>query len=648
MRRLLYGFLAAVAVSVAVVHLAAHLAAQPAAQPAAPPRVPSFDVTEKSVEDLQAAMARGAVTSRQLVDAYLARIAAYDQRGPRINAFVTLNPRARETADALDRERAAKGPRGPLHGIPIVVKDNYNTADMPTTGSTLGLAGFTPSADAYLVRRLREAGAVILGKTNLHELAAGIISISSVGGQTRNPYDPARNAGGSSGGTGAAVAASFAAFGMGSDTCGSIRIPASHGNLFGLRGTAGLSSRSGIIPLSHTQDIGGPLARTVTDLAIALDATVGSDPGDPGTAAGDGRRPIGFRAALDANALKGARIGVLKSDATGGDGTDAEVTDAVRRALDDMKLAGAELVDVTIPELDGLLAASGLIPFEFKFDLLDYLAREPSAPVRSLGDILDRGAYHAALEQTFRRRNAVQTRDSEDYRKALAARETLGHVLTVALTAQRLDAIAYPTMTRRPAMLGEPQTGSTCRPSAQSGLPAITMPAGLTQNALPAGLELLGLPWSDARLVSLAFAFERTASRRQVPPATPPLVNGQPPAAVVFRVQPDAAKIVPPAPPGAAKFDASFDFDRVMGTLRFAVHATGIAAGDVLAAALHRGASGSNGPVIHRLIAPGAASWSGTLQLTPRDRIELTEGRLYLQIYTRSRPLGAARAQLKP
>ena len=202
---------------------------------------------------------------------------------------------------------------------------------------------------------------------------------------------------------------------------------------------------------------------------------------------------------------------MLKTDATSGDGADAEVTDTLRRALDDMKKAGAELVDVTVPELDRLLAASGLIQFEFKFDLMDYLAREPSAPVKSLGEILDRGVYHAALEQTFRRRNSVESRDSEDYRKALAARETLAHVLTVALTAPRLDAIAYPTMTRRPALLGEPQAGSTCQASAQSGLPAITVPAGFTQNGLPVGLELLGLPWSDARLVSLAFAFEKTA-----------------------------------------------------------------------------------------------------------------------------------------
>ena len=251
----------------------------PAAERSAP--AATVEVAEATIVELQAAMAAGEVTSKMLVEQYVARIDAYDEQGPRLNALLSLNPEAVATAEALDVERAAQGPRGPLHGIPVVLKDNFDTADMPTTGGSIALAGVVPPDDAFQVRRLREAGAVILGKTNLHELAAGITTVSSLGGQTRNPYDPARNPGGSSGGTGAAVAASFAAFGMGSDTCGSIRYPSAHHSLVGLRGTSGLSSRDGIIPLSHTQDIGGPLARSVTDLAIALDATVGSDPADP-------------------------------------------------------------------------------------------------------------------------------------------------------------------------------------------------------------------------------------------------------------------------------------------------------------------------------------------------------------------------------
>ena len=248
---------------------------------------PAFDVFEKSILELQNAMAAGSTTSRQLVEQYRARIEAYDQRGPMINAFISLNPKALDEAAALDAERKAGRTRGPLHGIPIAIKDNYVTSDLPTTGGSLALQEFAAGRDAFAVRKLRQAGAVVIGKTNLHELAYGITSISSMGGQTRNPYDPSRNPGGSSGGTGAAIAASFAAAGMGTDTCGSIRIPSAHNNLYGLRGTRGLSSRDGIIPLSLTQDIGGPLARSVGDLILMLDATVGFDPADSVTSASD-------------------------------------------------------------------------------------------------------------------------------------------------------------------------------------------------------------------------------------------------------------------------------------------------------------------------------------------------------------------------
>ena len=301
-------------------------------------QTPVFDVVEASIPELQAALESGRVTSVDLVNAYLARVAAYDRAGPMLNAIVRVHPGARAEAQRLDRERAEGRVRGPLHGIPILLKDNYATFDMPTTGSTLALAGWVPPDDAFQVRKLREAGAVILAKTNMHELAAGITSISSLGGQPRNPYDPARNPGGSSGGTGAAVAASFGAVGWGSDTCGSIRIPSSVHNLVGLRPTKGLSSIDGIIPLSHTQDTGGPLARSAVDLAIALDATIGADAADPATEAMRDREPIGFRASLDAGALDGARIGALTEWL--GEGADAPVTDVVRAALDAMAAAG--------------------------------------------------------------------------------------------------------------------------------------------------------------------------------------------------------------------------------------------------------------------------------------------------------------------
>ena len=273
------------------------------------PPVELFDVTEKSIEELQVAMETGAVTSEKLVEMYLARIEAYDQRGPVINSIIVLNPEAAETARALDEERRVSGTRSPLHGIPVLIKDNYDMAGLPTTNGSIAMASVRPPDDAFQVRRLREAGAVILGKTNLHEFARGITTVSSLGGQTRNPYDTSRNPGGSSGGTGAAIAASFSAAGMGSDTCGSIRIPSMHNNLVGLRGTEGLSSRDGIVPLSHTQDIAGPLTRTVTDLAVMLDATVGTDPADLTTLDADSQIPTTYTSSLNADGLDGAGLG---------------------------------------------------------------------------------------------------------------------------------------------------------------------------------------------------------------------------------------------------------------------------------------------------------------------------------------------------
>src|SRR5262245_23436828 len=281
----------ALIVTLGVVTMTVSAQQRPPARPQPAPVLEFFEVYEQSILDLQAAQSNGRVTSRVLVESYLARIQAYDQAGPRLNAIVAINPRARDEADAMDRERADKKLRGPLHGIPVLIKDNYDTADMPTSGGALGLATLQPSADAFQVKKLRDAGAVILGKTTMHELAAGITTISSYTGQTRNPYALDRVPGGSSGGTGAAVGANFAAAGMGSDTCGSIRIPSANQNMVGLRGTHGLSSRTGVMPLSSTQDIAGPLARSVNDLAIMLDATVGPDPNDKITAEGASHIP---------------------------------------------------------------------------------------------------------------------------------------------------------------------------------------------------------------------------------------------------------------------------------------------------------------------------------------------------------------------
>jgi amidase len=590
---------------------------------------PRYDVVEKSIPELQAAMAAGQVTSRQLVDAYLARIEAYDRSGPALNAIVVVNPRARDEASALDAERRRSGARGPLHGIPIVVKDNFDTEDLPTTGGSIALAGFRPGADAFQVKRLRDAGAVIVAKTNLHELAAGITSISSLGGQTRNPYDPARNPGGSSGGTGAAVAASFAAAGMGSDTCGSIRIPAANNNLVGLRGTLGLSSRRGIIPLSHTQDIGGPLARTITDLATMLDVTVGPDDRDPTTAAAAGHIPASYVAGLRADALKGTRIGVLKN-LFGESPDDREVNEIDRHALDEMHAAGAEVEDVSIPGLDELLSGSSVIASEFKFDLMDYLASHPNAPVHSLGEIIERGEYDKALETTFKLRNKPESRETDDYRRARIRRAAVLALTLAAMDERKLDVLAYPPLNRKPALVGEPQSGSNCQLSAATGLPALSLPAGFTTDGVPVGIELLGRPWSEPMLLSLGYSYEQGSHHRRPPPTTPPLLDGKAPLPVMFATETDTLRV-------------AFTFDMTTGRLAYAPALAGSDA--LIAAALHRAVDGANGPVLVRLVDPAGRPISADIVLNGPEREALAAGKLYIEARTRT---ATSRATLKP
>jgi Asp-tRNA(Asn)/Glu-tRNA(Gln) amidotransferase A subunit family amidase len=489
-----------------------------------PPKQPAstFDVFEKSIIDLLAAQRIGTVTSRDLVEKYLARIRAYDHQGPQLNAMIALNPHALDEADALDAERRAGRVRGPLHGIPIVVKDNYVTAGMPTTAGSQALAGFQAGRDAFMVRKLKDAGAVIVGKTNLHELAYGITSISSAGGQTRNPYDPTRNPGGSSGGTGAAVAASFAAAGMGTDTCGSIRNPSSENSLWGLRGTAGLSSRDGIVPLAHTQDIGGPLARTVGDLILMLDATVGLDPADPTTRASEGHIPRTYDGSVGDAGLGDVTIGVL-TPLFGTAPEDEEVARIVRDAVEDIRSLGAGVVEVPFASLDDLLRDTSVINAAFKLDLQDFLSQFPAAPVHSLAEILSSGKYHPAVEGVLKRANEVATRDSASYQASLAKREQARQTVLEVMQQRRITAFVYPTLRRKPAPIGQPQGGSNCQLSASTGLPALSMPAGFTADGLPVGMDLLGGPWSEATLLKVAFAYERLVAPRRPPTTVPPL-----------------------------------------------------------------------------------------------------------------------------
>lgn len=490
--------------------------------PNAKAQAPLFDLMEKTIPQLQAALSNGTVTSKDLVTAYLARIEAYDQRGPALNAISVVNNKALDEAVALDAERRAGGARGLLHGIPIIVKDNYETAGMQTAGGSLSMAGWVPPDDAALVKKLRDAGAIIIAKSNMQEFARGITTVGSLFGATRNPYALDRNPGGSSGGTGAAIAANFAAVGMGTDSCGSIRIPSSFNSLVGLRGTQGLASRSGIIPLSNTVDFGGPIGRTVTDIAIVLDAIVGYDPMDAQTAASLTHIPRSYTDSLQLDGLRRARIGLL-TDLFALDPADTEVANTVRLAVAEMKRLGAEVVEVTIPDLKQHMNDGTVQNIDFKFDLNAYLARRPSAPVHTLEEVLASGKYHKMIESVLRNAQGYDARETGDYLQHWRMRDILREAILKVMADNSLDALAYPSIRRKPSLIGEAQEGNNCRLSSNSGLPAIAVPGGFTSDGFPVGVELLGRPWSEPQLIKFGYAYEQGTNHRRSPSSTPSL-----------------------------------------------------------------------------------------------------------------------------
>jgi Asp-tRNA(Asn)/Glu-tRNA(Gln) amidotransferase A subunit family amidase len=617
-----------------------------------------YDAFEKSIGELQADLAAGKATAVELVRFYLARIAAYDQAGPRLNAVLFVNPNAIRDARALDDERKKKGARGPLHGIPVLLKDNFETSDMPTTGGSLALSGVVPREDAFQVRKLRQAGAVILGKVNLHELALGLTTVSSLGGQTLDPYDPARAPGGSSGGSGVAVAANFAAFAMGTDTSGSIRIPSSHNAIVGLRPSLGLSSRSGIIPFGHTQDTGGPMARTVADIALILDATVGVDPADPVTATGREAIPRTYTSSLKPGALEGARVGVL-AEFFGSGAEDQEVGSIVLRAVDDMKKHGATAIDVAVPDLTALLAESNLLSQELKFYLGDYLRRSPGAYVKSIEELLASGLHTAQFSGFLEAANA-QPDDylaSDDYRKRLAARERLAGALLGVMDDRRLDAIVYPTARRIAPMVGGNQLGSNAGLSAQTGFPAITVPAGVTPGGFPVGVEMIGRRFAEPTLIALAYSYEQATRHRRPPPGTPPLgrsagggervaASAAPGAAsVTISVVATGAQAVP-------RSDVTFEvgarlvFDERTSRLGYTLTVAGESRDRVSGVYLHRKANRPNGGVAQILAKSPRFPMTGAVTLLAADVADLKAGKCYISAISTSSPLRAAKADI--
>jgi Asp-tRNA(Asn)/Glu-tRNA(Gln) amidotransferase A subunit family amidase len=391
----------------------------------------------------------------------------------------------------------------------VVLKDNIGTADMETTAGSTALEGFIPTKDAFQARKLRDAGAVIIGKANLFEFALGWSTLSSLGGQTLNPYDLSRDPGGSSGGTAVAVTANFAAAGLGTDTCGSIRLPAAHNDLYGLRPTSGLSSRAGVIPFSTTMDAVGPMARSVVDLAIMLDATVGADPADPSTV----RIGTSYLNAVDPDGLSGRRIGLVTFDG------DSEVERLLASAIEALTAGGVEVVEVTLPSG----ADIGPLFGELRFALDDYLAAQPRAPVRSLSEIVDLNVVTPAVGGFLSDLAAVTSLETPAYRAALEGRSRFRDAVVALMDKHHLDAIAYPASSSPAALIGGDPSPFDCGSAAYGGLPAMVVPAGFTPDGLPVSLELMGRPFAEPTLIAVASGYEAHTNHRLLPPTTPPL-----------------------------------------------------------------------------------------------------------------------------
>src|SRR3984957_19235242 len=487
-----------------------------------------FHLDEATISDVHAAYKSGTLTSVKLVQAYLDRIRAFDQTGPKLNVVIFLNPRALEEAAALDEHFRKTGKFvGPLHGIPVLLKDNVNTNDMPTTGGSLSLAGYTPSTDAAITQKLRCAGAIILAKVNLHEFAIWGETISSIQGQTLNPYDLTRTPGGSSGGTGAGVAANFAIAGIGTDTVNSIRSPASANSIVGIRPTLGLVSRAGIIPYSFTQDAAGPLARTVTDAAKMLNALVGYDPNDPATAWSVGNTEEDYTKFLKANGVQGKRIGVLRSF-FGNAPMHEEVNAAANKALEKLRRLRATLIELDVPDLDGDKISSDISVhlYEFKPGINAYLAAG-NAPVASLEEIISSGKFHPHIEDNLKKAQSLELDDS--YRLRLQKRAELQQRVIRIMADDRLDAIVFPHQKRLVVPIGESQLERNGALGSVTGFPSIVVPGGFSSSTpsaklgVPVGIEFLGRPWSEGLLMEIGYGYEQATKHRCLPPTTPPL-----------------------------------------------------------------------------------------------------------------------------
>lgn len=490
----------------------------------------TFELTNATIAELRTALDSGAITSEKLTALYLARIAAYDQAGPKINAVIHLNAKALETARALDAERKTKGPRSAIHGIPVLIKDNFDTFDMPTTGGAIGFKGAVPAADAFMVKRLREAGAVLIAKVNMDEMARGGNGVSSLGGQTLNPHAVDKIPGGSSAGTGAGVAAVYAPVGLGTETGGSVRHPANDCNIVGMVATEGLLSRAGIMPISFSQDRGGPMGLSVYDCAALLTAMAGVDANDQITRLGIGHIPSApYESHLKPDSLKGKRLGVLRDLFKTGP-EHAETNALIEAAIAEMKKAGAVIIDPvsTGTDLFAMTQGQGLGTHEYKFAInAYYAARGPNQPFYTLTDLIASEKFHPRLKERYIEADAVVPMEqSAEYAAKYRNRAVLKKRLEDLLAQYDLDAFVYPvrsgplpaagTWPLAPGLSGQ-SVSDYC------GLPAITVPAGFFKDGTPQGIEFMSAAFTDAQLLAIAYGYEQRSKHRRLPATTPPL-----------------------------------------------------------------------------------------------------------------------------
>jgi amidase len=507
------------------------------------PRAHALEIEEASIADIEAAYHDGELTAHQVVAAYLVRINAYDKQGPYINSIINLNPKALEEADKLDSVLKATGkPVGPMHGIPVLIKDCIDAEGMPMTAGFQGWKNYYPPSDAPLVARIRAAGGIILGKASLSEFTnGGGDNINSVlPGFARNPYNTAYATGGSSGGTGASIAASFATVGIGTDTGGSVRMPSAHNALSGLRPTVGLVSRTGIQPNNSVRDTAGPMARSVTDMAILLDAIAGADPADEATQRARGHIAKTYTAALKKDALKGARLGVLRSIFTE-KVTDPRILANFEKTLAELKAAGAEIIDpLSVPEIETLPRAPQTAARR-KADMIKFIAAHPGIPYPSPQAIADSKLAHplhqAQLEATAA---AGPVETDEATIKGLETENAYRAAFTKAMDAGKIDAVIFPTWSQLPVINGDRNTQlMTKEPDPKGGVtglgssltfvgstlqwPALTVPNGYLGQGLPVGLQILGRAWDETKIIGYAYAYEQATHYRRPPPSVPPL-----------------------------------------------------------------------------------------------------------------------------